>query len=180
MTKTNGNSLARRLTGAGLCLALCLLLPFLTGQLPSFGGMLCPMHLPVLICGFVCGWEFGLGIGLTAPLLRYVLFGMPAVFPTGLAMSLELAAYGAVSGALYRLFGKTEKGIYPALILAMLSGRAVWGLARWLFALFTGIKFTLQMFISGAVLGALPGIAAQLVLAPLIVVSLKRRGRCDL
>lgn len=180
MTKTMYSSIVRRIACAGLCLALCLLLPFLTGQIPSVGSMLCPMHLPVLICGFICGWEFGLAVGFIAPLLRYVLFGMPPIFPTGLAMAFELAAYGVLTGLLYRAFGKTVKGVYPALILAMLGGRLVWGLVRWALALITGVDFTAAMFLSGAVLTAIPGIITHLVLVPLVVVSLKRAGYSEL
>lgn len=176
MAKTMNASAVRRMACAGLCLALCLLLPFLTGQIPKVGSMLCPMHLPVLICGFICGWEFGLVVGFIAPLLRYLLFGMPPIFPMGLAMAFELAAYGALTGLLYRAFGKTERGVYPALILAMLGGRLVWGLVRWVLALMTGIDFTAAMFLSGAVLTAIPGMITHLVLVPLVVVSLRRAG----
>ena len=83
-----------KLVVAALCLALCLVLPFITGQIREIGNMLCPMHLPVLLCGFLCGWPYGLAIGFIAPLLRSVLFGMPPLFPTALAMAFELAGYG--------------------------------------------------------------------------------------
>ena len=67
----------RRLVYSALFLALALLLPFLTGQIPQIGSALNPMHIPVLLCGFVCGWPWGLAVGLIAPLLRHLLFGMP-------------------------------------------------------------------------------------------------------
>ena len=82
-----------RLTYAALFLALAMVLPFLTGQIPEVGSMLCPMHIPVLLCGFVCGWPYGLTVGAISPLLRFVLFGMPPLYPKGLAMAFELAAY---------------------------------------------------------------------------------------
>ena len=58
----------RRLTYSAICLALCLVLPFLTGQIPQIGKMLCPMHIPVLLCGFICGWPYGLVCGLHMPM----------------------------------------------------------------------------------------------------------------
>lgn len=88
----------RRLTLAALFLALGLVLPFFTGQIPQIGSMLLPMHLPILLCGFVCGWRWGLGLGLLAPLLRSLLLGMPPLYPQALAMAGELATYGALTG----------------------------------------------------------------------------------
>ena len=46
----------RKLTYAALFLALAMVLPFLTAQIPEIGSMLSPMHIPVLLCGFLCGW----------------------------------------------------------------------------------------------------------------------------
>ena len=34
---------------SAICLALCLVLPFLTGQIPEISSKLCPMHIPVLL-----------------------------------------------------------------------------------------------------------------------------------
>ena len=82
-------------------LALALALPFLTGQIPQIGNMLSPMHFPVLLCGFICGWPYGLAVGFIAPLLRFMVFGMPPIFPTGISMAFELAVYGAVSGFIF-------------------------------------------------------------------------------
>lgn len=44
---------------SALLLAIGLVLPFLTGQIPEIGSALLPMHIPVLICGFICGWQWG-------------------------------------------------------------------------------------------------------------------------
>lgn len=49
----------RRTTYAALYLALAMVLPFVTGQIPEIGSMLCPMHIPALLCGFMCGWLWG-------------------------------------------------------------------------------------------------------------------------
>ena len=90
----------KQLVLASMFLALALALPFLTGQIPQIGSMLCPMHIPVLLCGFFCGWPWGAAVGAVAPLLRSLIFGMPPMFPTALCMAFELATYGAVSGYL--------------------------------------------------------------------------------
>lgn len=96
----------KKITFAGMFLALALLLPFLTGQIPQIGNALSPMHIPVLLCGFVCGGPLGLVVGFIAPLLRYMLFGMPPIFPTGIAMAFELAIYGLAAGLLYKRLPK--------------------------------------------------------------------------
>ena len=98
-----------RLTTAAMCLALSFLLPFLTGQIPTVGQLLCPMHLPVLLCGFLCGWKWGLAVGVVAPLLRSFTLGMPPLFPTALCMAFELAAYGFLAGFLYKKFPKQKR-----------------------------------------------------------------------
>ena len=111
----------KRLALSAVLLAIGLVLPFLTGQIPEIGSMLLPLHLPALICGFVCGWGWGMAVGFILPLLRSLLFGMPPMIPTALCMAFELAAYGAAAGVLYRMKGR----VYFALIGAMLIGRIV-------------------------------------------------------
>jgi len=168
------NSSTRYLTLSGLSLALGLLLPLLTAQIPSLGSRLLPMHVPVLLCGLICGWKYGLAVGLVAPLLRSLLFGMPPMFPTAIAMSVELAAYGLVVGYVYRLLPRRGASVYPALIAAMLIGRAAWGMANLLLFRLGGNAFTWKLFLGGAFLNAIPGILLQLVLIPLIMVALTR------
>ena len=156
-------------------LAMALALPFLTGQIPQIGSMLSPMHIPVLLCGFICGWPAGLSVGFIAPLLRFMLFGMPPIFPTGVAMAFELAAYGAISGVVFSKAKYSIPMVYATLISAMIGGRFVWGTVRFLMAKLFGINFTLSMFISGAFISALPGIILQLILIPLIVAAVERQ-----
>lgn len=163
---------SRLLTCSGMCLALCLVLPFLTGQIPQIGNALCPMHLPVLLAGYLCGPWWALLVGACAPLLRHLLFSMPPLL-TAVAMSFELAAYGAVSGLLYRKLPKNLAGIYFSLIPAMIAGRILWGIVR---VLLTGISpepFTWAMFLAGAFTTAVPGILAQLVLIPILVTAFR-------
>ena len=153
-------------------LALTYVLPFLTGQIPEIGAMLCPMHIPVLLCGFICGWPFGLAVGLIAPFFRSLTLGMPPLFPTALCMSFELAAYGAVSGIMHKLLPRKKIYIYCSLITAMIAGRLVWGAAMFA-CVGAGGQFGLSAFASGAVLGSLPGIVLPIVLVPVIVMLLR-------
>lgn len=163
----------RRLVYSGVCLALALVLPFLTGQIPQIGSMLSPMHIPVLLCGFLCGWQWGVAVGFIAPLLRYALFQMPPM-PMGIAMAFELAAYGAISGLLYKKLPKTNANVYVTLILSMIAGRIVWGAARFVIAGLTNSTFPFSAFIAGAVTEAIPGIILHIVLIPIIVIALER------
>lgn len=166
----------RKLTYAALFLALALVLPFLTGQIPQIGSALSPMHIPVLLCGFLVGWPWGLAVGFIAPLLRSVIFGMPVMVPGAVAMAFELAVYGLVSGLLYRLLPKKKWSIYVTLIVAMLAGRVVWGIARLIIAGLSGNSFTWALFLAGAFTNAIPGIILHIVLIPVIVMVLERAG----
>ncbi len=166
----------RKLTYAALYLAIALALPFITGQIPEIGEMLCPMHIPALLCGFLCGWPWGLAVGLIAPPLRGVLFGMPPLFPTGVAMAFELAVYGGMAGWLYGVLPRRKWIVYAALLLAMIAGRLVWGLAHVILAGLTGSEFTAAVFLAGAVTTAIPGIILQIVLIPALVIAMERAG----
>ena len=166
----------RKLIYAALYLAIAMVLPFLTGQIPQIGAMLSPMHIPVLLCGFMCGWPWGLAVGFIAPLLRSVLFGMPALFPAAVAMAFELAVYGGMSGLLYRLLPRKPWAVYLALIIAMIAGRVVWGAVRLLLAGLSGTSFTWALFIAGALTNAVPGIILHLVLIPVLVIAMERAG----
>jgi len=166
----------RKLVYSAVCLALALVLPFLTGQLQQLGNALCPMHIPVLLCGFLCGWPWGLAVGATAPLLRFFMFGMPPPFPIGVPMAFELAVYGAVCGFLHPRLPQKLSSPYITLLTAMLSGRVVWGLARFLLAGLQATEFPFSAFVAGAFTTAIPGIAIQLILIPLLVTALTRAG----
>ena len=168
------NTGLRKLILAAVCLALCLVLPFLTGQIPQIGNMLCPIHLPVLLCGFICGPLYGVVVGAIAPLLRYALFGAPVIFPMGISMSFELMTYGLIAGLLYRALPKRLPYIYLSLAAAMLSGRVIWGCVRALLSGVSGAAFTWQAFLAGAFTTAIPGILLQLILIPALVLALRK------
>lgn len=164
-----------RLVLSALFLAIGFVLPFLTGQIQQIGNMLLPMHLPVLTCGFVCGWPWGMAVGFVLPLARSLLFGMPPMVPAALPMAFEMAAYGAFAGALYEKLPHRPINIYAALLAAMLLGRVVWGLASWaVYALFMQSGFALAMFWAGGFVNAWPGMVLQVALVPAIVLALER------
>lgn len=164
----------QKLTASAVLLALCMLLPFVTGQVPEIGNMLCPMHIPVLLCGFLCGWQYGLLIGFIAPLLRSFIFGAPLLFPQAFSMAFELAVYGFMSGFLNNLLPKKLVYIYLNLVISMLSGRLVWGIVRFIIYGLGYSQFSVSLFVAGAFAEAIPGIILQLIIVPIIVITMKR------
>ena len=169
----------RRLTLTAMFIALGYLLPFLTGQIPQFGAMLSPMHIPALLCGFVCGWQYGLVAGAIMPLLRSATLGMPYIFPNAVAMAFDLAAYGCAAGLLYRALPKHIAFVYVTLVLSMLIGRAVWGLASAVLMMGTENVFTTQAFLAGAFVNAWPGILLHILVIPPVVLGLRRAKLMD-
>ena len=160
---------------AGLCVALGVVLPMAFHSLPDGGKIFLPMHIPVLLCGLLCGPWYGLGCGILAPLLSHLITGMPmaAALP---GMLCELAVYGLVSGAVSRLV-RTKNGTvntYIALVCAMLAGRVTAGLVNGF--IFMAGKYSLQAWLTASFVTALPGIVAQLILLPILVLALSKAG----
>ena len=165
-----------RLTYAAICLAMAFALPFVTGQIPELGNMLCPMHLPILLCGFLCGWQWGLSVGVIAPLARSLILARPPLYPTAIAMAFELAVYGLLAGILYRVLPARRGYTYAALAGSMLGGRVVGGFAQLVLLSLNGKGYTAAIFFTEYFVAAWPGIVLQLVLIPLIMSALKRAG----
>lgn len=162
-----------KLTLSSLFLAIGLVLPFLTGQIPELGNMLLPMHLPVMLCGLILGAPYGALVGIVTPLLRSLIFARPVLYPAALAMAAELATYGAVIGAIYFLSKKkTLPMLYLALVSAMTVGRLVWGATMAALMGFSG--FTFSYFLGEAVINAIPGIILQLILIPAVMLLIRR------
>lgn len=170
------NKHIKNLCLSAMFLALGLILPLLTGQIPQIGNMLLPMHIPALLCGLICGWQYGGLVGFVMPLLRHMIFGMPPM-PNAISMAFELASYGLVIGFLYaHSRWKCIFSLYRSMIAAMLAGRAVWGVVQMAILGLGSDGFTFKMFLAGAFLNAIPGIILQLVLVPAIMVVLNRTG----
>ena len=174
--RTDNSKRIQNLVLAAMLTAVGIVLPFFTGQIPQIGNMLLPMHLPVLVCGLICGWQYGGIVGFVLPLLRHILFGMPPM-PNGISMAFELAAYGAIAGFVYN-HSRWQRiiSLYRSLVIAMVGGRIVWGAASIVVLGITGGAFTWQIFMAGAFLNAIPGIILQLVLIPALMLALHRTG----
>ncbi len=169
----------RQLCFAALLLALGWLLPLLTGQNRDLGNMLSLIHIPAYLGGFLLGPWYGVLLGFLIPLSRSVLFGMPILYPRALCMAFEMAVYGGICGGLYRILNqkilkKRILAIYISIVPAMLLGRVVWGIGRALCGLFSTESFTWAAFVAGGFTTAWPGMIAQLILLPILVVSLEK------
>ncbi len=163
----------KRLILAALCAALGVVLPLAFHAVANAGSIFLPMHIPVLLCGLICGWPYGLACGILTPLLSSVFTGMPpmAYLP---GMLCELAVYGFVSGLLMRQIktGKLLADLYLSLITAMLAGRLVFGLLNAL--IFRAGSYSLAIWVSASFITALPGIVIQLAVIPALVLALKK------
>ena len=166
MKKINIKNLAL----SAMFLAIGMVLPLFTAQIKEIGDTLLPMHLPVMLCGLICGWKYGFSVGLMLPFLRSLIFGMPPIYPNAVWMALELATYGLIIGLTFMRRKKfSNLYLYACLITAMLSGRIVWGIAKTILLGLKGKPFTFAAFFTGGFADALPGIILQLILIPIII-----------
>lgn len=162
----------KKLVFSAACAALCLVLPMAFHAIPNAGQVILPMHIPVLLCGLVCGWPYGGVCGLIGPLLSSLITGMPpaAMLPS---MMVECCVYGFTSGLLmkYVRTGKTVADLYISLVSAMIAGRIVAGFAKaWIFT--PGVSpFA---WVTTSLVTGIPGVVIQLVLMPLVVTALTR------
>ncbi len=172
-TLHNRISRTQWLTYAALFLALALVLPIGFHAFGVGGRMFLPMHLPVLLAGFLVGPFCGLLVGILAPGLSHLMTGMPPTYAVPL-MSLELPVYGLVAGLLYR---RLHMNIYVALIIAMILGRVMFGVGLLILGMFMELPYSAAVFFSsgGAVVTGLPGIVLQIFLIPIIVAAVRRK-----
>ncbi len=165
----------KKIAVAAMFLAVSFVLPFFTGQIPEIGNMLCPMHIPVILCGFTAGPAWGFVVGLIAPSLRSLILGMPPLFPTAFSMSFELAAYGFIVGILFERLPKKNIYIYLNLIISMILGRVIWGIVTFILMGLNTENFGFSVFIASTVLNAIPGIILQIIIIPIIVIFLNKK-----
>ncbi|MBD5112479.1 MAG: ECF transporter S component [Ruminococcaceae bacterium] len=167
----------KKLTLSAMFIAIGILLPFLTGQIPQVGSMMLPMHIPVFLCGLICGWQYGAAVGFILPLLRSVICAAPAMFPMAVSMALELMTYGLVAGLLYGISRhQCIIALYRSMIAAMLGGRVIFGLAMLIFTGIQGNGYTWSAYFASVFLQAIPGIIIQLTLIPAIMLALHKTG----
>lgn len=158
-----------KLVLAGLFTAMGVGLPIAFHAFSLSGSIFLPMHIPVMLCGIVCGWRYGMITGIIVPMISSFLTGMPPLYPVGVAMALELAAYGTIIGIL-----SGRMNIIAALVGAMLGGRVVLGISNVILMGLAGKSYTFSAFIAGAFVTALPGIILQLILVPAIYLILEK------
>ena len=162
----------RKLTFASVCLACCFFLPLLTDHNPQAAAMLCLMHFPVMVCGMMCGAPWGVAVGMTAPILRSLMFGIPDMYPQAVAMCLEMGVYGLVCGLEANDSRKSPGNVFLDLILAMVAGRVAWGAAMTFFSIISPITFSIEAF-KTTVLNTWPGSMLQLMALPPLIVFLQ-------
>ncbi len=166
----------KKITFCAICTALCSVLPPAFHML-ALGSVFSPMHIPVLLCGLVCGWPYGAFCGVAGPIVASMITGMP---PTAALVHMipELCVYGLVCGVLMELVhtGRPYVDVYCALAPAMLLGRAAGGVARALFMLGGGQSYSLALWAGAYLVEAVPGIVLHLLLVPALVAALTRAG----
>lgn len=170
----NKMSSVRRATLTAVCIALCYVLPMAFHSL-GLGSAFSPMHIPVLLCGIICGGGYGLFCGIAGPVLSCVLSGMPST--TGLIFMVpELAAYGLAAGLLMKLVYTKNlcADLYIALAAAMLLGRIAGGIVSAIFYMGTGETFSIAIWAASYFAGTLPGIIVHLILIPVLIVTLMK------
>ncbi|MCI7511070.1 MAG: ECF transporter S component [Firmicutes bacterium] len=156
-----------------VCIALCYVIPLMFHGIQNAGSIFCPMHIPVFICGLICGWQYGLLCGIAGPALSSALSSMPpvAILPS---MMVELAAYGTAAGLMMKLVRtkSTYADLYISLIVAIVCGRVLAGLAKAL--IFARGSYSMSAWIAGSVVTSWPGTVIQLVFIPTIVFALMK------
>ncbi len=173
------NTTVKKIVITALCMALCYILPFVTGQIPQINSIFSPMHIPVLLCGIICGPGYAFAAGAFSPILRSMILTMPPMFPTAISMAFELAAYGFFSGICCKILkNKTEMKDLPSiclsLVISMISGRIVWGIVTAILMGIQGNTYTFGAFFTTAFIQGFPGMICHLIIVPLLVVALKK------
>lgn len=168
MTKT------KKLCICAVCIALCYVLPMAFHSL-VLGSSLSPLHIPVLLCGLLCGWPYGLVCGAVGPVLSSLLSGMPPAVVL-IPMIPELCTYGVVCALLFRRVrtGRLFADLYLSMLPAMLLGRVVGGAAQALYYLSAAKSYSIALWASSYLVGTLPGAILHLILIPGLVLVLTR------
>ncbi len=171
----HNKSRIKKLTLSAMFLAIGIILPFFTGQVPQIGSMLLPMHIPVFLCAFVCGYKYGVPMAVILPLLRSVVFSRPNMFPEAISIAFEMAAYAFVADFLYsRSKWHCLRALYRCLIAAMLAGRLVRTVVQLFLLALSGMEFSFKAYFTGTILAGIPGVAIQLIVIPAVMVALHK------
>lgn len=174
--KTAKQSAILNLTISAMLLALAMFLPFLTGQIPQFGRMLSPLHIPAMLAGFILPLPWAVPLAFIIPIVRSLIFSMPSMVPMAVTMAFELATYALVIGLIYKRPAKSYFSILIALIPAMVIGRIVYALVFFIVMSLTAGTFNLSVVITGLTVEGLPGVIVQLLIVPPIVLAVEKAG----
>ncbi|MBQ7595802.1 MAG: ECF transporter S component [Clostridia bacterium] len=171
-----------KITLGAAMLALSVVLPqifHLTG-IPQVGEVFLPMHIPVLLAGFLTGPWIGAFIGAAAPIISHFITNMPPSARLPFMIG-ELVAYGLVSGLLYHTADLKSKkgGTIITLIIAMIAGRAVYAAMLLGAAKFFGMENAGIAAVVTSTVKGVYGIALQIVIIPPIVYAVKKAGLLD-
>ena len=155
---------------SGLLLSMGILLPIIFHIFGMTGPIVLPMHIPVLLGGFLLPTNMALLLGIITPILSGMLTGMPVMFPMAVIMAFELGMYGFTASIATRKFNIS---ILPALLISMISGRITAGLVVALLTQFFGVKMNPIIFLKEAVITGIPGIIIQLIFIPSLVYAIR-------
>ncbi len=166
-------SYVKKIIITAMCIALCVVLPMAFHAIPNAGNIFCPMHIPVLLCGLLCGGGFGIVCGVAGPLLASIITGMPpmAYLPS---MIVELVVYGVITGIMMKIVHtkKLYVDLYISLVVGMIVGRVIAGATKAL--IFVAGQYSIAVWVTAYFVTAWPGIVIQLVLIPAIVIALEK------
>ena len=164
----------KRITLCAVCIALCYVLPIAFHGI-ALGSILSPMHIPVLLCGLVCGGGYGFICGVIGPVVSHLLSGMPPLMMLA-RMIPELCVYGLVGGIAMKYIrtGRNAADVYVSLILAMIAGRIVGGIATAIFYTVTSGVYSIALWATSYFVESVPGIVAHLIIVPALVLTLQK------
>jgi niacin transporter len=165
------NPTPKFLVRTALFLALAVLFPIAFHQFGMAGRIFLPMHIPVLLAGFICGPASGFLIGLLAPGLSFLITSFPPSYAVPL-MSIELPLYGLVAGLFYY---RLKLNIYIALAIALVAGRLGFALGLLILGLFLELPYGVAFYFKVAVVAGIPGIGIQFLILPPIAAAVMRQ-----
>lgn len=170
----NQMSKSKRTVLCAMCIALCYVLPIAFHSV-GLGSSLSPMHIPVLLCGIVCGGASGFICGIIGPVVSSLLSGMPPLLYL-VRMIPELCVYGLVGGMVMKRVhtGRMAADVYISLGSAMIAGRIAGGIATAIFYSVTSGVYSLALWISSYIIESIPGIVVHLILVPVLVFTLQK------
>jgi len=165
----------KNLALSAMFFAMGIVIPFVFGQIPQVGSMLLPMHIPVFLCAFVCGWKYAVPMAVLLPIFRSVIFGRPNMYPEAVSIAFEMAAYAFIADFLYNHFKRQcMKSIYNCLFISMITGRIVRCIVQLFLLRLNEMPFTITQVLTGVIITGIPGIILQLILIPTTMFILNR------